>query len=365
MSIYNYDEYTKEMIINHGDDVGSYPISPLDYQLENSLIKIREYLQSDKPVIITRIGGTDFDFLLDYVKRKKNGRLMPLFNNFCKGNNLLYEFNGYFDTTDSMEEEIDNLTEYAEICLESYKNSDLIQVANGSVLDNMNFVYYPGNRLKKSSSKRDINLSKLFNRELNYIIHPMEYINYITYKKNNFIKTIFPLFEGKTILVISPFIEDIEKQYKIKDKLYTFGPYQNFIYPNFTLKTLKTPITYSKYTERKNINYMGYKNWHECLSDIKNKLKDIEFDIALLGCGSYTLPLLNDIKNRGKHAIYCGGVLQIFFGILGSRYSYLEESGICNEHWIYPEISKADVSTHDLKLYNEFDGIFAYTKKIK
>ena len=52
--------------------------------------------------------------------------------------------------------------------------------------------------------------------------------------------------------------------------------------------------------------------------------KDIEkldFDIALLGCGGYGLPLCNYIKSvLNKSAIYIGGGLQLLFGVMGKRW---------------------------------------------
>jgi hypothetical protein len=47
----------------------------------------------------------------------------------------------------------------------------------------------------------------------------------------------------------------------------------------------------------------------------------LDFDIALLGCGGYGLPLCNFIKTKlKKSAIYIGGGLQLLFGISGSRW---------------------------------------------
>ena len=52
-----------------------------------------------------------------------------------------------------------------------------------------------------------------------------------------------------------------------------------------------------------------------------NDISKIDFDIALLGCGGYGLPLCNFIKiNLQKSAIYVGGGLQLLFGIMGKRW---------------------------------------------
>jgi hypothetical protein len=61
-------------------------------------------------------------------------------------------------------------------------------------------------------------------------------------------------------------------------------------------------------------------------------------DAVLVGCGAYSIPLVDWAKREGKSAIHLGGSLQIFFGIKGRRW---EEMGgvwrsLYNEHWIRP-----------------------------
>jgi hypothetical protein len=64
-----------------------------------------------------------------------------------------------------------------------------------------------------------------------------------------------------------------------------------------------------------------HNNWLETFKLMSNDIKDIDFDIALLGCGGYGLPLCNYIKtNLNKSAIYVGGGLQLLFGVMGKRW---------------------------------------------
>ena len=44
------------------------------------------------------------------------------------------------------------------------------------------------------------------------------------------------------------------------------------------------------------------------------------FDVAILGCGAYGLPLAARIKRMGKQAIHLGGATQLMFGIRGGRW---------------------------------------------
>jgi len=64
-----------------------------------------------------------------------------------------------------------------------------------------------------------------------------------------------------------------------------------------------------------------HKNWFETFSIMCKDIKNIDFDIAILGCGGYGLPLCDYICNTlHKSAIYVGGGLQLLFGIKGKRW---------------------------------------------
>ena len=63
-------------------------------------------------------------------------------------------------------------------------------------------------------------------------------------------------------------------------------------------------------------------------------ISKIDFDVALLGCGSYGLPLANYIKNLGKSAVYIGGGLQLYFGIKGKRWENSQDiTKFYNDYW--------------------------------
>ena len=69
------------------------------------------------------------------------------------------------------------------------------------------------------------------------------------------------------------------------------------------------------------------------------KIKD-EFDIALCSCGGYGNLVCSRIYDMNKSAIYVGGVLQMYFGVYGSR--WMRERGailrlFMNKHWSRPK----------------------------
>ena len=70
---------------------------------------------------------------------------------------------------------------------------------------------------------------------------------------------------------------------------------------------------------------------------MENKIKDIEFDISIIGCGAYSFPLASFIKTLGKKSIVLGGATQILFGIKGKRWdNNAKINRFYNDYWVRP-----------------------------
>lgn len=64
-----------------------------------------------------------------------------------------------------------------------------------------------------------------------------------------------------------------------------------------------------------------HRTWIETYEIMKADISKIDFDVAILGCGGYGVPLCGYIKKQlGKSAIYIGGGLQLMFGVMGGRW---------------------------------------------
>lgn len=143
--------------------------------------------------------------------------------------------------------------------------------------------------------------------------------------------------EGKKVAVIHPFAETIEKQYKKRQQLFE----NKSILPEFELRCVKAVQTLAG-------NKCEHATWFDALEWMYSEIMKEEFDVALLGCGAYGLPLAVKIKRAGKQAVHVGGSLQLFFGIKGSRWDNHEVIGkLYNEAWVRPSeaetIQKSDV----------------------
>lgn len=81
-------------------------------------------------------------------------------------------------------------------------------------------------------------------------------------------------------------------------------------------------------------NSAGFPSWFDALEQMEREISLVDFDIALIGCGAYGLPLAAYVKKIGKQAIHVGGVLQLYFGIKGKRWN---DWGLYNDYWVSPD----------------------------
>lgn len=115
---------------------------------------------------------------------------------------------------------------------------------------------------------------------------------------------------GKKVLVIHPFEHTIQEQYKKREQIFP----DSEILPKFELKTLKAVQTLCG---EKDDRFM---TWFDALDYMYERAIDIDFDVAIIGCGAYGMPLASKLKNAGKQAIHLGGATQLLFGIKGYRW---------------------------------------------
>jgi hypothetical protein len=138
--------------------------------------------------------------------------------------------------------------------------------------------------------------------------------------------------EGKRVLIIHPFVDSIQSQYKKRQKLFTSD---NWL-PNFEMILMK-PV------QSLGMNYkgLGYRDWFSALEHMKEEIDSLksDFDLGLIGAGAYGVFLGSFIKDLGKPAIHIGGALQLFFGIRGNRWESdpnFKKLSIDNSNWIFP-----------------------------
>ena len=136
---------------------------------------------------------------------------------------------------------------------------------------------------------------------------------------------------NKKVLVISPFTNTIQKQYKIKDRIWK----DKRLLPDFELLTIN-------HQHSPGIDKPGkYNNWLEMVQNIKTQMDNLDYDIVLTGTGASSLPLIAHARTSGKIGIHLGGPLQLLFGIKGKRWDNGDIGKVFyNEYWTRPSLKE-------------------------
>ena len=134
--------------------------------------------------------------------------------------------------------------------------------------------------------------------------------------------------EDRRVLVVHPFSKTIENQYNNhRQRLFA----DSRVLPKFkSLATIQAVQTLAG-------NKSQYSDWFQALESMKIAMDATHYDVAIIGCGAYGLPLAAHAKRRGKLAVHLGGATQILFGIKGNRWDQNPQiSRLYNEWWVRP-----------------------------
>ncbi len=131
----------------------------------------------------------------------------------------------------------------------------------------------------------------------------------------------------KRVLVVSSFADTIKKQY---DKRCCIWKNENIL-PQFNLLTFKAVQTCGGQRDKR------FVTWEDAFKYMLYEIQKVDFDIALISCGSYGIPLAIELKKMGKKVIQWGGCFQLWFGIKGNRWDNNPEiNTYINKFWTYP-----------------------------
>lgn len=255
-------------------------------KISDSNKKIIELLEKNEPFFISRLGiGDETHISLEYLLTNK---INP---KFLKPN---INLNGVYSKSGSL----NDYETFCKIYLDSINNSDYLA----------SFTF---------NSRNIINIQNFFVKKYNLkILHSRVLEPFYICLENE--KPWSHYLINKKVLIISPFIESFKKQLNNK--------FQIFKDPNKKIFLDNQQFVFYK-TYQTNAGNCLHNNWFETYNLMVNDINNIDFDIALVSCGSYGLPLCNYIKGKmNKSAIYIGGGLQLLFGVMGKRWEN-------NEFW--------------------------------
>lgn len=275
---------------------------------EETYLRTKNLLTSQTPCFLSRIGGSDTEAVMSYCQDPSNsGQLIHFMT-------TVMEFNGFYtkdiDPTRSYIQYIDTLKE-------CYQRSDNLFVGGWSLLR----AYYP-QRIGYKQTSSDTEFLEQYKNFVNSIFenknanfYAYDFVERVISNKFTFFSLLSEILPGKRVLIVSPFSRSAVSQQGKRH-----GLFKNYDYPEFELVTYDTPITYAGLPQE----MYPDESWQVTADRLKSGICNLDFDIALLSCASYALPLGIHIRDVcGKHAVYVGGCLQLFLGIMGRRWSGL------------------------------------------
>lgn len=259
--------------------------------------QIADMIQKGSPFMVSRFGNTELSVMTTVLKRRLFGNTQETDSRFQEWFQNLQDLSGFFPNKPELAEE------FTDLMLESCKKIDIMVMFHCHLDDYVMTEYMPRSKVT--------------------------FLNHIEPWR---CKTPWTAaLKGKKVLVIHPFEESIKSQYQKRKLLFP----NEEILPEFELKTLKAVQTIAGEQDER------FDTWFDALEHMFEKAMKIDFDIAILGCGAYGLPLAAKLKEAGKQAIHMGGVTQILFGIKGRRWVDNPRAEIVfNDTWVYPKESE-------------------------
>ncbi len=139
---------------------------------------------------------------------------------------------------------------------------------------------------------------------------------------------------NRPVCVISPFVDTMKSQLDNIIKIHT-----EVDLSRVDFKFVKAPLTNGLYKDS-----TFNPSWFDRLDELEYAATCSQSRIALIGAGSYGLPLAERLRRRGFVSIVCGGALQLLFGISGRRWQEREDyQKIINSNWVKPSDSEKPI----------------------
>lgn len=264
-----------------------------DYEKANNVVK--KMIESGKPFALCRNGMGETDFIIQQIRDR------------IKGTNKVNELEmaQIFDRNSGM------LQQYFELMQHCYSEADIVCVWTSIAMEEYLIKHY--------AFKAKLTGTGIVGVLGNDVWHSA--------------------LTGKRVLVVSPFVKTMEEQYKKREYLHKDI---NFL-PKFELITVEAIWWYEGGRDSR------FASWFQVLDYMYEECMKKEFDIALVGCSTFSMPLVIKLKEAGKQAIQTGADLQLLFGIKGKRWDNRLDLDLYTEHWVYlpQETQLGDVNVID------------------
>jgi len=276
-----------------------------DEQEINSFLLMQNFIldkqQKNEPFFIGRLSGNETSMCGKVLSNKSLQQEAYLINNMLFGAGILFE-------------NIEHCKQYVKLYTRSVSKCDLLGIWCGSM-------YSQAKEYYDFMEKIYPNIKKMCAQGL----EPFYYMNNSQYCFDK-------IFKNKKVLIITSHEKTTKQQ--ITNIHHIFQP--NHIFHETTEFYVYKPPQQNGGNHDNNPWTHHFEKMKEELKNIKEQTFD--FDIALVSCGGFGM-LISDyiFSDLKKSAIYVGGGLQLFFGIMGKRWkSSPKIMKHVNNYWTEP-----------------------------
>jgi hypothetical protein len=267
---------------------------------ESSFLELQSFIiekqEKNEPFFIGRLSGNETNFCGSLLA---NSNLSSgLQQNMLFGAGIAFKSN-------------EDVSNYVNLYNTSVIHSNLLGVWDGGM-------YYQAKSYYDYLDKNHPNIKKI----CAHAIEPFYYIDHPQYKFNT-------IFKNKKVLIITSHKETTINQLTSKNYEKVFP---TSLFDETTEFHVYKPPQQNAGNHDNNSWIIHYEKMK---SDLKELKKEFNFDIALVSCGGFGMPISDYIYTELKSSsMYIGGALQLFFGIIGRRWSGSQDiTKHVNSYW--------------------------------
>jgi hypothetical protein len=299
--LYTFRSLLKKLINNGKLNASKKDFSRITYDADQTSQWIATKILSKEPFIVSRFGNVELEWYLQLKIMRKN-----VFKR-------IYSFITFDSDVWRQKDKIIKHTYFVPSDLE---NSLFYESVMDEVIPEIDFLasWLKGETSNYVKLKKDIPKSFIFDIE--------------PYKSN---KPWTLALEGKKVLVINPMVDIFEKQLLNREKLFDFPMLPTFELIKIKALFFRDPV---------------FTTWKSVYEYYKVQISKIDFDVAIIGCGTWGMPISKIVKDKGKGAIHLGGATQIMFGVMGKRWKdWPEYTCLVNNYWMTKHNEKPEVAS--------------------
>lgn len=272
---------------------------------------VMDCFTSSPPFSINRIGGSDTNAVVDWYVNVLGGK-KSRDEHYSQFTHQCAYLNGFFST--SRNRLTSEYEAYLSYIHSAYMSAEYITLCNWQWLR----LFYPDEladpryrQVPLSSLNDYIEYSEIIDIS-NKTTGPYTFFESIVRCESSFLRVMSKAMQGKSVLIVNPF-----RDLFVQNKANINHLFKNFSYGDINFQFYEPPVTYPG---APTTAYL-HGDWFDVMYEVAKEIASLNADLILLSCGSYASPLCCILERRYKQsAVYVGGILQLYFGVIGGRW---------------------------------------------